>query len=437
MSSRTELSKLAAESLPSLMLKVGSGLSIFFMSIFVTRSLGAHEAGLFFLSLALVTILSALARVGFDQSVTRYVAESKEGSNWELINAIYRRTIVIVLGTSALSSATLWLSAEKLARLFSLGELATQTLSLMSWSIVGYSLTWVHSHFFQGLGQIRLFQAFQHLVPVSIFLGIISALTLIMPSASNSAPHYATYFSISQLLSAIIAHLLWRLHYSEFSWTSVADGSISFRKVLLPFMGLLVLQQYSMWGPQVILGGVATPEDISIYSAAVRLAGLTSLVLTGVNSLVFPKFAALHSVQDNEGLQQVAHASTKLMLIACLPFLIVLQLFADRLLLIFGVGFESGSTALRILVIGQFVNVITGSVVGLLNMTGHQHLTFLGSLAAQIILTGLLFILTPLFGLAGAAVAQSAALCFAMLVFTITCKLKLGFAPAEWVVRLK
>ena len=102
-------------------------------------------------------------------------------------------------------------------------------------------------------------------------------------------------------------------------------------------------------------------------------------------------------------------------------------LFPEFLLGFFGAEYRQASLILQILVIGQFINVITGSVGFLLNMSGHEKdmrnvVFFSGPLSL-----GLGFFLTPIYGTTGAAIATAIALASQNLIAVYMVKKRLGF----------
>lgn len=79
----------------------------------------------------------------------------------------------------------------------------------------------------------------------------------------------------------------------------------------------------------------------------------------------------------------------------------------EPVLSIFGPDFVAASAALRILALGQLVNLATGSVGTILIMTGHQRISLLNSVAGAVMVVILGLILIPRYGATGAAAAAS------------------------------
>src|SRR5205823_11286814 len=74
---------------------------------------------------------------------------------------------------------------------------------------------------------------------------------------------------------------------------------------------------------------------------------------------------------------------------------------------IFGGRFESGTTPLRILLIGQAVNVAVGSVGFILIMVGRTGWDLVVYAASFLVDLGVAFLLAPRLGAEGAAIAQA------------------------------
>ena len=157
-----------------------------------------------------------------------------------------------------------------------------------------------------------------------------------------------------------------------------------------------------------------------------RTAILISFTLLAVNSIAAPKFAALYKQGDTKALQKTVQQSAKLMTLSTGPILLLFLSIPNLIMEFFGPEFIEGTTALRILAIGQFVNVATGSVGYLLMMTGNERLLRNSLLAATLLYVTLNIILMPSFGLLGAAIATAISLVFQNLISAIFVWRRLG-----------
>jgi O-antigen/teichoic acid export membrane protein len=146
-----------------------------------------------------------------------------------------------------------------------------------------------------------------------------------------------------------------------------------------------------------------------------------------VNLVVAPRFAAMHKQGDLDGVRRVALTSVRLMLLAAAPVVTLMVCFPHWLMWLFGDEFVAGAPLLRILAIGQFINVATGSVGYLLMMTGHEK-DMRNSLLVVAPCSILLSLwLIPLYGAVGAAVATALAIAGQNLLAVFWVRRRLGF----------
>ncbi|HBE71207.1 MAG TPA: hypothetical protein DDW52_23930 [Planctomycetaceae bacterium] len=421
----SEHRQLVGSSIVSLALKLFGGLAGVLMTVIVGRTQGASGAGVFFVGLSITSILAAVSRFGLDQAVTKVVSSSAANQDWQKINTVYRTSLAYLIATSGLLSVSLALASVTIAPAF-VGDDLAATYAWMSLSIVAFSLTWIHSHFFQGLDEIKCYQVFQNLGLTTIFVFIILLLSLLQ--IGTSTVQLAMAYTGSTFLTALAAHVTWRFRHPWYNGRVPLASVKGKFATLAPFWGMSVLWQLNMWFPQILLGFTASPLDVGLYNAAFRFANLTTLFLLGVNSVVFPRFAAAYSRGDFDRLKRLAFSSTRFMTILGTPIVIFLILLAPQILSLSGEEFSAGAPMLRIICVGQFFNVATGSVGGLLNMTNNQGVAFRCSLLAFIAMV-ILAVLSVPFGANGVAVAQAISLIVLMAGFSIASYSKLGFAP--------
>ena len=156
-----------------------------------------------------------------------------------------------------------------------------------------------------------------------------------------------------------------------------------------------------------VLGILKSSSDVGVYAAGSKTAFLVSFVLTAVSAVLAPVFVRHHAAGDVASLRDAMRSGTRLLLWPSLAIAAVLFAWPQIVLGAFGSGFESASTVVRILVVGQFVNAITGPAGYLLLLTGSQATVakvYGFSAAAQI---ALLLALIPGFGIDGAAVVTA------------------------------
>jgi len=126
-----------------------------------------------------------------------------------------------------------------------------------------------------------------------------------------------------------------------------------------------------------------------------------------VNSIAAPKFAELHASDPRDDLPRVVQGSTQLIFWASFPVTLIVLLLAGPAVAIFGSEFHDAALVLRILLIGQFINCISGSVGWLLQMTGYER-PFQHIMLVSVLVTVVLDVaLIPTYGAVGAAIGNA------------------------------
>ncbi len=176
----------------------------------------------------------------------------------------------------------------------------------------------------------------------------------------------------------------------------------------------------------IMLGAFQGAEAVGIYFAVSRGAQLIDFVTNAANNVLGPNIASLYAEGKSEQIQRILIKSSRTVSLTSLPIIIGLVVFGSWYLSLFGSEFSQGTKALIILCVGQIVNVVTGSVGLLLNMTGNERYTSIsrgGSTILNIILNALLI---PHWGLEGAAIATASSSILINIENTIWVRKKLG-----------
>lgn len=183
------------------------------------------------------------------------------------------------------------------------------------------------------------------------------------------------------------------------------------------------------WSGILIAGAMLPAEDVALLTAAQRTAMLTSFVLMVVNMVVAPRYARLWKEGNIERIQYLAKWSTRGMIAMVLPVVAVMWIWPEKVMGLFGEGFEEAAVLLMILAVGQFVNVATGSVGYLLNMSGYERdfnrVTILsGPMTIALVVT-----LTSYYGVVGSAVATALGVAVQNIFAAYRVRQRLGFIP--------
>jgi O-antigen/teichoic acid export membrane protein len=419
---RSESRALALDTLLALVVRLAGAGAGFVMSLVVARTLGAEQSGYFLLAFSIITFLAAVSRAGLDNVVLRQTGAAMPGQDLCRVRQVLGRSLLLAGAISVLVAALLAGLAGPIARdVFGKPQLAP-VLSAMAPGLVALALFTLVGMSLQGLHRVVASVSTLNIVtPLVLSAGLLLLVRL-------TAAEAAWLYSAAALLSLLLGlGLWWRATASPHAHT---DEPAGWREILTPALPLwivLVMSQLIQWSGQFIAGAYITPQEIAQLAVAQRTALLTSFILMAVNLVVAPRFAAMHKQGDLDGVRRVALTSVRLMLLVAAPVVTLMVCFAHWLMWLFGDEFVAGAPLLRILAIGQFINVATGSVGYLLMMTGHEK-DMRNSLLVVAPCSILLSLwLIPVYGAVGAAVATALAIAGQNLLAVFWVRRRLGF----------
>jgi O-antigen/teichoic acid export membrane protein len=222
----------------------------------------------------------------------------------------------------------------------------------------------------------------------------------------------------------------WRRMTTEISSTSSVYETRTWLRVAFPMLlttgAIIVMKQTDV----LMVGSFLGAKEAAIYFAATRISTLVAFVLQSVNAVSAPSFAALHAAGDRAGLQQLVSTMSQWIFWPSCGIIVVIVLFAEPVLWLFGPEFTAARWVLIILVGGQLVNAWAGSVGLLLDMTGHQN--NVATVRLVTVLTNVLLnaVTIPLFGVIGAAFSTALTMAMWNIWAYILVVRKLGFHPS-------
>lgn len=416
-----QLQEIIKGSFVAFALKVLSAGLLFGFNILIARLLGAEGAGVYFLALSIVTLSATIANFGLNNSVLRFTAAMSSEKNWAAVKGVVDKSLWLTfLGSLAITGGLIatapWLSSS----IFMMPKLA-EPLQWMALAILPICVSQLYSHALKG---VKLLKA--GLMVESISIPLVSCGLVIVLTIQYGIEGAVWTYVIAATISLSIAILCWHGYRKRFL---PKHGLFAWKKLTAsswPLFWTSIMTIIANQASTYFLGIWGTAEEIGIFNVALRCANLISFVLISVNQVVAPKFAALYQEGNIEKIENIAQKSTFLMIIISTPLLILMLIYPEYLLKFFGKIFIEGFILLKLLAIGQTINVATGSVGYLLTMTGNEKIALIVTLINTIIFFLLNIFLIPKYHALGAAISTSATIILQNIMLTICVKFKLN-----------
>ena len=156
-----------------------------------------------------------------------------------------------------------------------------------------------------------------------------------------------------------------------------------------------------------LLGIYLGASDVGVYSIALTLVGIMTMVQSNINSVFAPHIPELYASGGTPELMEIYYRVTRCNLAATFPLFVIYLLMAHYVMVIFGGEFARGSMVLVILAVGGIIDLGAGPVVSLMNLTGHERSVLLGDVFKIGFTTATLLLFLPILGMVGAAIAWS------------------------------
>jgi len=404
--------------------KVSAAFVAFALTALVTRNMPNDEAGLFLLGFTLLTVLAVFFRLGLDNVILRFL--SAHGTDDFAQDKLNRGLLWVSTVTIPAMCLGMLLSEPIATHIFNKPDFAP-ILFWMLPALPATALFFLLSFAFQAQHRVVLTTLFQNLGISTLFIAGFGYLWLNQPEAI-SAVTAAQVYTVAALAVFIAAITLWFGQKGiSFNLKGYSDKELTHASMNLwtaAIMGLAV-----QWSGILIAGAMLPAGDVALLTAAQRTAMLTSFVLMVVNMVVAPMYARLWKEGNIERIRYLAKWSTRGMIAMVLPVVTVMMIWPGSIMGLFGEAYKEAGLLLMILAAGQFINVATGSVGYLLNMSGHEREFNRVTLFTGPLTIALCIILIDYMGLEGAAISIAVGVSLQNIFALIMVKRRLGFWP--------
>lgn len=389
--------------------KAASIASNFLVTVVLARLLGVNGYGVYAYAYTLVILLATPVHAGLPLLVLRETAQSLAKGQPERVRGVWRWSHRMAIGLSLAIVIGLgpWLVVWH-------GGLSSEVAMAILWAlplIPLVALCNLNGAAVRGLKRVAIGQFLEFVLRPSVLVAFVVGLA-ITHSAWLSAANVMALHTLAAVMTLIVAAgMLWqyipanvRLALPKVEPKGWLGSSLTFALVA----GFNVVNNQAS---TVMVGMITSSEAVGQYKVAIQMATLAAFGLQAINMVMAPRFAELWASNQRGRLQQLVTCSAQIVFAFNLLVTLIFVIFGRSLLtVVFGVGFAAAYAPLIILLLGQMVNALTGSVGVLLNMTGHERDAAWGIGIA--VATNLLLhiILVPSQGMIGAAVAMAASM---------------------------
>ena len=383
----------------------GNGLNYAF-GIFLARTLGTEEFGIYALALTIFNIVSLTVVFGMDIGAIKFVSHHLAEGQYAKARETLITAAAIAFVSGLVAAIVLALLAHPIAvTLYNKPDLV-QSLLVFAAAIPLGTLTIVL------LSTLQAYQTVRHTILIKYLWEPIGKFVL------AGVLLWAGFQLLGVLISIVLAfavstvfsiQAVYRLAFRESD--SYLVWSLKEARTLLAYcLPLVISKLFGVVAPRsdiLILGYWASAREVGIYLAAFQTAATMALIVGAFDTSLGPIMSRAWSQQDRARMRDSYQAVSRLSIMAALPIFCCLMLFSSEILKVFGAEFTRGSVALMILAFGQVFNTATGSPNTILLMSGQSRLVMTNTVILGVVLLIATATIIPFWGITGAAIAAS------------------------------
>lgn len=342
--------------LGALVIKVGGAALSFGFSFLIARKLGAAGTGGYALALSTATFGATIALFGLDYVALRTIAGNiREGKIAEA-RGMSRSTMQATCGFAlAIGLFLIGFGDLLLNRVLDVG-LDHQMVIIAGLAVVPLTFARMTIVSLRSTGSVLGSQWFDG--PQPMLISVFILLGFIITGATISTIGVTAMFFAVTAVSALVAYTVYQARIR--AWPPSVPAAIK------PLLGqgwqisFVVLSRLVLdWLVLISLSSSYSVAVVGQFRTAWQITTLVTIIINTFETVSGPRIAAAHRVGDSQQIRSIIRQSVVSMTALSAPLFIVMFLFPEWLLGLFGPEFPAAAPALRILALGQLINIVS------------------------------------------------------------------------------
>jgi O-antigen/teichoic acid export membrane protein len=376
----------------------------YIFNVFLARSLGNVNYGVFALGFSVFQILYVTAPTGLEQGVVRFVSiytgeDDRRGALAIIINSFFFAGIISIVLAGGLFVFSGWISHDLYQ------EPALKPVLMIFAAALLFSTPFmVTGGALQGLKRLELKALVQNFLEPGFRLLVVAVLLILGTGLMGAVISYPAAYLLAIILGLYFLRRILGWHARGWLSRTYYNPLLRFSAPLL--IGV-ILGSLNMRLDRLFLGYFVPSQEVGLVDVCNRYAMMISILLYAFNFMFAPFISSLHNQQRMEELEGLLKMMARWMVAGSAPLFILIMFYNHELLRIFGQYFVEGDNLLIILAVGQFLSVVLGTIGLVVVMTGHPWVE-VGNMTFGFVLFIILnLVLIPRYGALGAVIANA------------------------------
>ena len=396
----------------------------------IVRRLGTDAFGI--LSIAWVVLgYMSLFDLGLARATTKFVAECISTSEDQKIPSLIWTSVSLQFLLGIVSGALLAANSRLLAeRIFKIpAPLAGEARTAFLFLAIAVPMVLVTNSLRGSLEAVQRFNIINYIkIPTNVLMFSSPLLLIPFSGRLSSIVLLMTFFRLLAML-AFLNFCRPLLRKANLRPSAVIDAL----RRLVKYGGWVTVSNMTgpllLYGDRFAIGALLSVTALAYYTGAADMVNRTLVIPASLGTTLFPAFSSLEAAGAKEKLVDIYGRTLKYLVVVMGPVLLLVAVFSRDILQVWlGPVFARQSTAtLQILTLGVFINSFGIFPYSLLQGVGRPDVTAIFHLLELPIHLGLLWLLVPRMGIAGAAIAVTVRLLIDAALIFAACHW-LGFA---------
>lgn len=390
-------------------------------NILLARALNVGEFDDYNVALSTVTILSTLATLGLEKYALRAVPLFRERQYWRRYRGFWLFSLRTITAFSVLLTLILGVSLEAILAFYGTDYHFAIVVYAGFLPIIAVTLFLVEFQAAHGayLFSVAVYRLLLPIIYLIVLLGI--AISLARLSALIAVSCYGIAWTA-------VCFLMWRssaffmpaaVHHAS----PMSSGAIWLRSSLPLVMNSLMMTIMTSSGVVILKLMFPSGQEVGIYAAAAQTGSFISLIGTSTNRYYLPMMVTLTERRDKQAIRRLMQERSLIVGGLILFLLLMIYGYGNKILGLFGTHFHAGYDALVIIGVGASISALYADIPYYLQFMGRKKIVFYFTMAATVSMIALSFIMGPILGPMGVALAYMTAVITLFVSLRITASL--------------
>lgn len=387
----------------------------YFYVMFVAR-LGTEQYGMLNLGFAISSFLTTIALVGLTLGVVRYVSYYNAKEDKARVKGALTSGLKISLPLSLILAFIMFIFSEQISVYLFHNPALTPVLKIFSFTIPFMAAAYLFMAGFMGFKRVDYDTGLREITEKLVRLVFV----LLLVSLGFGVLGAAFSYLISAFAIFVIS--LYLMEKKVFPFLRTKIKPVYYTKELLfysmPLLLTGVLSFILDWTDTLMIGYFKTTSEVGIYNAAGPTAALMFVFSGALISLFLPIMTQFYSKKKIKEMKKVYNVVSRWIFLINLPVFLLMAIFSKQILrVVFGQAYTPAALSLVLLSFGYLIYSLSSTSNIMLCSIKKTKTIFIITLVYAGINILMNYILIPIYGINGAAIATSASFLVGSLLF--------------------